>query len=360
MDTTQRPSPLARYLFLAYALLVIYATLYPFSGWRDAGISAFAYLTAARPPYITGFDLAANVLGYVPYGTLAVLAMYPRVTGGAAFVAALASGAALALMLEAVQTFLPARFASNIDAGCNMAGVALGALAGIRSARWLFGTSLLLQWRTQHLLPGARADAGVVLLALWLATQLNPASLLFGAGDLRDLFRQPAGSAYEPDVFVAIEALTAASNLVAVGLTLSAVLKPGAPQLRAMFGLIGLGLAVKTTAFAILRQAEDVFHWLTPGALIGLAAGLPILFAAAMLPRVPRLALAAVLLMGATVLVNLAPANPYFASTLAVWAQGHFLNFNGLTRLLSVLWPFAALLYLMLVAARPGEGGTRG
>ena len=360
MDTTQRPSPLARYLFLAYVLLVIYATLYPFSGWRDAGISAFAYLTAARPPYITGFDLAANVLGYVPYGTLAVLAMYPRVTGGASFIAALTTGTALALMLEAVQTFLPARFASNVDVACNMAGAALGALAGVRSARWLFGTSVLLQWRTQHLLPGARADAGVVLLALWVGTQLNPASLLFGAGDLRDLFRQPAGSAYEPDVFVAIEALTAASNLVAVGLTLSAVLKPGAPHVRAMFGLIGLGLMVKTAAFAILRQAEDVFHWLTPGALIGLAAGLPLLFAAATLPRVIRLALAAVLLMGATVLVNLAPANPYFASTLAVWAQGHFLNFNGLTRLLSVLWPFAALLYLMLVAARPGEGGTRG
>ena len=360
MDSTVRPSTLARYLFLAYVLLVIYATLYPFSGWRDAGISAFAYLTAAKPKYLTGFDLAVNVLGYVPYGLLAVLALYPRFKGAWAFLAALASGAALALMLEAVQTFLPARFASNVDAACNLAGAALGALLGLRGAGWLFGNSLLLQLRTQHVLPGARADAGVVLLALWLATQLNPASLLFGAGDLRDLFRPPAGSAYEPDVFVSIEALTAASNLVAVGLTLSAILKPGGPLARAMLGLIGVGLVVKTAAFAILRQAYDVFHWLTPGALIGLAAGLPILLAAATLPRALRLSLAAVLLMGATVLVNLAPANPYFASTLAVWAQGHFLNFNGLTRLLSVLWPFAALLYLMLAAARPGEGGTRG
>ncbi len=360
MDSNPRPSPLARYLFLAYVLLVIYATLYPFSGWRDAGISAFAYLAAPKPPYITGFDLAVNVLGYLPYGLLAVFAMHPRVTGLAAFGFALASGAALALTLEAVQTFLPARFASNIDAACNVLGAGLGAVLGLRSSRWLFEKSLPLQWRRQYVLPGARADAGVVLLALWLATQLNPASLLFGAGDLRDLFRQPAGSAYEPDVFVGIEALTAASNLVAVGLTMSALLKPGAPILRVMLGLIGLGLFVRTAAFAILRQAEEVFHWLTPGALIGLAAGLPILLAAAMLPRTLRLALAAVLLMAATVLVNLAPANPYFASTLAVWSQGHFLNFNGLTRLLSVLWPFAALLYLMLVAARAGEGGTRG
>jgi VanZ family protein len=353
-------SPLARFLFLAYVLLVVYATLYPFSGWRDAGISPFAYLTAAKPPYVTGFDLTVNVLGYIPYGCLAVLALHPRLTGHGAFWTALGSGAALALTLEAAQTFLPARFPSNVDAACNLAGVALGALIGLRSAGWLFGNSRLLRWRVRNVLPGARADAGLVLLALWLATQLNPATLLFGAGDLRDLFRQPAGSAYEPDVFVWIEALTAACNLVAVGLTASVVLSAKGAALRSMFGLIALGLLVKTGAFAILRQAENVLQWLTPGALLGLALGLPLLLAAAMLPRVVRLALAAMLLMGATVLVNLAPPNPYFASTLAVWTQGHFLNFNGLTRLLSALWPFGAVLYLMLAAARQGEPVERG
>jgi VanZ family protein len=360
MDPAPRASPLARYLFLAYVLLVVYATLYPFSGWRDSGISAFAYLAASRPRYISGFDLAVNVLGYVPYGWLAVLALHPGVRGAAAFAAALASGTVLALMLEATQTFLPTRFASNVDVACNLAGTVLGALLGMRSVGWLLGQGPLLRWRARDVLPGARADAGLVLLALWLATQLNPASLLFGAGDLRDLFRQPAGSAYEADVFVAIEALTAACNLVAVGLTASAILAPGAPLMRTLAGLIGLGLLVRAGAFAILRQAEDVLLWLTPGALIGLAVGLPVLFAAATLPRVVRLALAAVLLMGATVLVNLAPANPYFASTLAVWGQGHFLNFNGLTRLLSSLWPFGALLYLMLLAARQGDEGARG
>lgn len=353
-------SPLARYLFIAYVLLVVYATLYPFSGWRDSGIPAFAYLTAAKPPYITVFDLAVNVLGYVPYGWLAVLALYPRAKGFAALGSAVFTGAILALALEAAQTFLPARFASNVDVACNLAGTALGALLGMRSVNWLFGRSPLLRWRLRNVLPGSRADAGLVLLALWLATQLNPATLLFGAGDLRDLFRQPAGIAYEPDVFVSIEALTAACNLIAVGLTASAILVPGAPLLRVLLGLIGLALVVKTGAFAILRQAEDFFHWLTPGALLGLAAGVPVLLAATMLPRVVRLALAAVLLMGATVLVNLAPANPYFASTLAVWSQGHFLNFNGLTRLLSALWPFAALLVLMLLAARQSDAGTRG
>ena len=56
--------------------------------------------------------------------------------------------------------------------------------------------------------------------------------------------------------------------------------------------------------------------------------------------------------MAATVLVNLAPPNPYLVATLKLWQQGHFLNFNGLTRLVSALWVFVALAYLIYLAAQ--------
>ena len=52
------------------------------------------------------------------------------------------------------------------------------------------------------------------------------------------------------------------------------------------------------------------------------------------------------------VLVNLTPYNPYSVAALAVWRQGHFLNFNGLTRLTATLWPFLALPALVLLARR--------
>jgi len=87
------------------------------------------------------------------------------------------------------------------------------------------------------------------------------------------------------------------------------------------------------------------------GLVVIVAAGLLLAFAALRLPRTARLALSAALLMAATVLVNLSPPNPYFAATLKVWEQGHFLNFNGLTRLVSSAWPFAALVYLVYLAA---------
>jgi len=63
-----RESPLARILFAVFAALTVYASLYPMEGWRDPGLSPFAYLTAPWPRHITRFDIAVNVLGYVPYG----------------------------------------------------------------------------------------------------------------------------------------------------------------------------------------------------------------------------------------------------------------------------------------------------
>jgi hypothetical protein len=151
-------------------------------------------------------------------------------------------------------------------------------------------------------------------------------------------------------LFVSVEAAIASANLVAVALIASAVIRPQAPVLRLMAGLLAAALGVKTLALAILMQDEHALAWLTPGAQQGLAAGIAIALLALRLPRTARLVLAAMLLMAATVLVNLAPPNPYFAETLKVWAQGHFLNFNGLTRLVSAAWPFAALGYLVYLA----------
>ena len=352
-----RESPLARLLFVVYGLLVVYASLYPLSGWRDQGLSAFAYLTASPPRYVTAFDVVANLLGYLPYGFLCVLALYPRLRGFYALAAAALSGAALSLLMEAAQSFLPARVPSNLDVACNFAGALAGAALGIRLASWLLDGGPLERLRARAFRPGHAADLGLVLLGLWLFTQLNPAMLLFGAGDLRDLLSAPGGAPHPPELFISVEALTTAANLIAVALLVSVIAVPGRSLRLMAVALLVCALAVRALAFAILVRAEHVFDWLTPGAAEGLVAGLMLAFAALALPRVGRLVLAAVLLMAATVLVNLAPANPYLAATLGEWQPGRFLNFNGLTKLVTSVWPFAALAYLIWLAARRGRAG---
>lgn len=347
-----RASPLARFLFLAWVLLAAYASLYPLSGWRDPGVSAFDFLTAPWPRYVTALDLALNVAAYLPVGALCVLATFPRLRGLLAVLFAVAVGAALSFALEAGQVFLPARFSSNVDWLCNTAGTLLGALIAAPAAAWLLEAGPLRRVRAAALEAGVATDVGVVLLALWLFAQLNPATLLFGLGDLRDLFAALPAVEQPPTLFISIEALTAAANVTAVALILVSIAAATAPLRVLVLAFFAAALIVKVLAFAILVGAGNIFAWATPGALRGLALGIALALLSVGLGGLSRLVLAAVLLMAATVLVNLAPPNPYLAAILSLWSQGHFLNFNGLTRLVSSVWPFAALGYLIWLASR--------
>ena len=350
--TDPRPSPLARYLLLAYALLVVYASLYPFLGWRDQGAGAFAYLTGRLPRYITAFDLVTNFAAYMPLGFFALLALHPRLRGAPALAAAGLAGCCLSFALEALQTYLPSRIPSNLDLATNGLGAFAGAGLALRFGMDLLG-GRMHALRHRWFLAGHRHDLGLVLLALWLFTQLNPETLLFGNGDLRGLLEAPPAVLHPATVFIQGEAAVAACNFVAIGLFLSCLMQDGIPRRRALLALFAAALGLKTVAVGELLKAQHVFAWLTPGALLGLAGGALGLMLALALPRAARLAVAGLLLMAATVLVNLTPENPYFANALQQWPQGYFLNFNGVTHLVSLAWPFAALFYLILLAPRP-------
>ncbi len=344
-------SPLTRYLCAAYALLILYVSLHPFSGWSDRGVAPLAFLSAHWPRYVTGFDLGANVVAYLPFGLLGALALFPRVRGLSAVLLAGGGGMLLSIALEALQTYLPARIPSNLDVISNGAGALIGAVAGALWAPRLLNASPLLALRHRWFIGGTQSDLGLTLVGLWLFTQLDPETLLFGVGDLRDLFQASPALLYPADVFIRIEAAVAACNLVAAGLFAAALVAPGQPVRTLLAGMLALALAVRAIAFSVLFNPAAVLAWMTPGALIGIVAGLVVAMAAVALPRPAKLALAGMALMAATALVNLAPANPYLAQALQVWPQGNFLNFNGLTHLVSGLWPFAALAYLLLIAS---------
>ena len=117
-------------------------------------------------------------------------------------------------------------------------------------------------------------------------------------------------------------------------------------------GLVGAGLLVKTLALAVLMQGAQALAWATPGSLAGLVAGLLLLLAVTPAPTFLLQALAALALLVATALVNLAPDNPYLINNQQFWFAGQFLNFNGATSLASSLWPFLALPWLFLLRPR--------
>lgn len=347
-----KASYLPVYLAAAYTLLVIYASLHPFTGWHDTGVDPGDFIFAAWPRHWTVFDLAINILAYVPLGFLWVPSLQLRCGWLPAVLLATLLGSMLSLSLETLQNFLSSRIASNLDLACNSFGAMLGALAGVR-----WGAALLdggrLHALSQRLVgDGPQAHSGLVLLALWLLTQLNPEILLFGNGDLRGLLAVLGASApppYEVERFPWVEAAVTASNTMAIGLLCGCLLRERHRQLAAL--IIVLALLVKSVSLMVLTSTPSL-AWATHGSLTGLAAGTLLWLLASLLPRYMQQALAALSLMLATTLVNLAPENPYLELMLQVWHQDHFLNFNGLTRLTSVLWPFLALPWLMLMVLR--------
>ncbi|MDP1651635.1 MAG: VanZ family protein [Rhodocyclaceae bacterium] len=344
--TTARATPqLPLYLAGAYTLLALYGSLYPFTGWRDSGVDPFAFLTAAWPRYFTAFDLVANTLAYLPLGFLWATVLVPRLPAPVVFALAALTGGALSLGVETVQNFLPSRVPSNLDLACNTAGALLGAAAGLRWGRHLLDGGRLHAWREHRFLAGLTGDRGLILVALWLLTQLNPETFLFGNGNLRILFDMPAAFVFEAGRFIELEMATVAAHTLALAL-IGSRLARNHPVLLPL-ALLGGAMLVKSFALMLLMHGTQGLAWLTPGTLGGLVFGVLLWTGALTRPAGERQALAAMALMLATVLANLMPDNPYLENTLRVWQQGHFLNFNGLTRLASSLWPFLALPWLM-------------
>lgn len=350
-EPSRGPILLARYLALAWCGLIAYGSLHPFAGWRDTGISPFAFLEGGWPRYWTAFDLVANVAVYLPLGfflTLALSGVPGRFT--ALILAALLAGT-VSCGLETLQNWLPSRVPSNVDLACNTLGGLLGAIWAQLVGPRVFARISALEHRL--IAPIPHAELGLTLLGLWLLVPLSPETLLFGAGDLRQLLGFSSDLPFVAESFVLIEACVTALNAVAVGLILRMLC---ARQLIAYLIVplfLLLGMAIRTLAAAVLISPDEALAWLTPGAQMGLPVAGLVLAIALALPATGRLLLLALTLMAGTVFVNLAPPNPYSLAALATWRQGHFFNFNGLTRLVASLWPFLTLMFLLLTTRRP-------
>lgn len=347
-----RSSTLARYLAVAYLALVVHASLFPFTGWRTPVESAMGFLIADWPFYLTTADIVLNVLAYLPLGFLFTLVFLGRMQPLGATVLGVLAATLASLLLESLQAWLPSRISSNVDLLSNAGGALLGAaMAGMFGGRWLLSGDLY-RLRERHFLPGAATDIGFVLLGFWLMTQLNAEIWLFGNGDLRHLVPGELAVDYSAGLYRYLEAGVAALNFAGVACLVTAVARSRAGAAIALVVLLLLALGLKSIASAALFIPGNPKLWLTQGSLAGLGIGIVTWLLAARLPR-PALVWAslAFFVLG-TLLVNVAPENPYLVAALQVLQDGYYHAFVDMTRLLSVLWPFAAIAYLLLPARR--------
>lgn len=358
-----RASPISRAALLAYFLLIVYASWFPFSGWRNSGLSPFAFLNLQPQRYWTGFDVMVNVVGYMPFGALLVLSLYPMLRGVWAVLAAGVVGLLVSGTMETVQNFLPSRVPSNLDLATNALGCLLGAVVGALFASTMLDRSRLYELRRRWF--ATYASQGLVLVALWPLAQVYPQSFLFGNGqflptvsewlsgwlgseiDLVALLR-PGADLMTVEQYWLSETIVTACGMTGAVLTLLCLTRRTAPRLWLVLALVGTGLLIKTLASSLFFAPENALVWITPGAEGGFLIGLIMLSGLAFAPQVAQRRLAVVTLVLALVIVNTIPANPYFVSTLQAWQQGKFLNFNGAAAFLGMTWPMFALWFLLL------------
>ena len=339
--------------------LIVYASLYPFTEWRNQGISPLNYLIAPLPKYWTGFDVVANVAGYVPVGFLLALSRMRSGRVPWAVSVAVLGGALLSFCMETLQSYLPSRIPSNVDLILNIAGVWLGACV----AWGLEKTGMVDRWSRFRARWFARdARGALALLALWPVALLFPASIPMGLGQVFERLETALAEALSNTPFldwmpvreIELQPLMPASELICVALgalipcllgycVIRTVLQ------RAVFSItvLALGIAASALSAALSFGPDHAWAWLDLPVRVGL--GLAAALALLMLP-VRRRGAAAFALLALAVqlsLLNQAPAGAYFSQTLQTWEQGRFIRFHGIVQWLGWLWPYAALLYVL-------------
>jgi VanZ family protein len=354
----------ATLLALIFALLIIYASLYPFSGWRDQGINPFYFLNAPWPRYWSRFDVVANFLGYAPLGFLATLALLrTRLLPQPIALMTLACGL-LSLSMEALQAYLPLRVPQLSDLLLNTGGALTGSVLAVVLERM----GVVDRWsrfRARWFVRDARAP--LVLIALWPVALLFPPAVPLALGQVRRRLHEhlndfvegtPLASLIdEPSAYMMPLSSLGELLCVALGFLIPCLLAYAVTlgwHRRALLWLGGSlsALAASSLSSALSYSPEHAWGWLSFASQVGLGLGALLALMCLALPRKLCLGLLVAALVWQLSLINSAPETPYYALALQGWEQGRFIRFHGLAQWLGWLWPYAALWVALMALSR--------
>jgi len=363
----------------ACVALITYATLHPLSGWTWPHPEAFSW-QLPRPRWEITADLVGNLLGYIPLGAMACLALLRSGwRTGSAPVAAVLACSALSYALELAQFTLPGRVPSVSDWVLNTLGAAWGVLAAV-TAQALGLVDWWQRWRERWFIP--QAGFGLALLWLWPLGLLFPPPLPLAQGQVGPVVQwwlidwtvnTPLQTWFLPDddvlgAFIRAEwpefaasqvaadrqtawqpvrdSLIVALGLLAPMCVACAVARPLRLRLGLLAGAVALAGLGSTVSAAMNYGPEHAFTWVNLPALVGLLLGA--LLGGLLLARTRTTAAVIGLgvLLALVVLVHQVPTDPYQMAALQAWEQGRFVRFHGLSRWFGLLWPYAAMVWL--------------
>lgn len=351
MNVRPHSTQLPQYFALLYGVMIVYASLEPFSGLIAPLPGTPFFLFAPWPVRYLRFDIAINVAAYAPFGFFVAL-VGRQTRARARFTTAVAMAALLSAAMETTQMFLPSRDASTIDFVSNTVGGGVGAIVALALNGAPGVRARIGSWRHRVFLGGRSGDLGIALLGTWLMAQVNPGIPLFAAtfDPSLELTRDVAGTL--------LQAAESAFNVIGAGLFLALLLRQRRYFGGAVLVLIGVALMLKGAAATALLRSTVWDNWLKPGVAFGVAAGAAALLLTIRLSRPVQTTLCAIALLSSLTAPLLAPDMWHARPPLALfdWPYGHLLNFNGLTHAVLVVWPVLASCYLMWLAGQPAWG----
>ncbi|QIB64736.1 VanZ family protein [Kineobactrum salinum] len=324
-------------LALAYTALLVYGTWFPLSDWDWSRGGPGALLALEWPAHSPRSDVILNLIVYMPLGLLLGLLL-----GGAAprrVVLATLTGAALSLLLEFGQTFLPGRTSSLADLALNTTGTVLGALAAAAMSQVPLLHGLAAQLQASLREPGL-GRLGLCALVLWALSQWLPFVPSLDLGNLR------AGLAPLKATLVGGEALSGvrftsyALMLLGVGAVALATLRPA----RGRAGWLALAMLG-----VLLIKVPLLGRVLSSEALLAAICMLPLLL---LLQRFPPARLRLLGLLALAAFYSHGVLQPALADTSLrsmnwVLLRGHIHSVHGLANLLETIWVFVALAFVL-------------
>lgn len=324
-------------LILIFIALIVYGSLFPFSGWTDSSVSLFSFL-GSWPTVLEKADLIQNVLAYAPLGLFVVIWLMKSMRFWPALMLATLTGGALSFVMESIQQFLPSRIASLSDLAMNLLGTFAGGLAAAFLTQKTFSGARLLDLRNHWFRPGILPNIGLVTLALWMLAQTSPLVPTFDIAQLRYGLSLLFHSLQTPESLLFPQLLTYTFYITGLGLLTLTI----AQNSKALFTPFLLFIA-SVLALKILVTGRQ----LSLEALLGAALAIFFLLPFQVLPKKEIIGGTGILLISAGFTLSEITPVPELRTYAFNWIPfgGQMDSLNGLQNILDIFWPFFALTY---------------
>jgi hypothetical protein len=204
--------------------------------------------------------------------------------------------------------------------------------------------------------------SGWVLVLLWLASQALPQRMAWATGRLEPVWNgllagtlglpHTSLSAWSGGVMpaglgISLEASVVVCAVLGVGSVVLTLVHEPLARGWVLAGVAAAAMALRTVATQKVYGSHALLAWLTPGAQGGLVMGAVLLYAMASLGPRSRAWCAALAIAVGTLLIHLSPEEAYFQSTAADIQWGPLLHLRGLLELISSIWPWWAVVWLV-------------